>query len=262
MLNFKSGHRLDPVDLVYKSFNKNMIQDLASGEADLRQYSLFRHDQKNSGSCCAQSVIKALEIKHVQKHGKDNFMPLSVLDLYYGARDLMDPKETNIDNGTQISLVCEVLKKFGVCKDNMWPFIETNLFSPPPILSTRESYMNKIVDNFRIDSVGQDRVDDVILNLMVGNPVVFGTAIGNNWFNYNGDPNKPIGITKFEDTKGLHAICIVGYVNGKFIIENSWSNLWGDNGFGWLTPEVLADANSYDFWVVINGSEQYAENFK
>jgi len=35
-----------------------------------------------------------------------------------------------------------------------------------------------------------------------------------------------------------------------FIGENSWGTDWGEAGFYWMAPEVLADARSNDFWVI------------
>jgi C1A family cysteine protease len=256
------GHRPDPINKNYQSFNTEMIKSTSIiTEADLRSFSSPRHNQAHTGTCVAQSVIKALEIKRIQKHGLASHVPLSVMDLYYGARDLMEPKETDIDNGTHIYLACEVLKKFGVCREIMNPFNDADLFKPTSIMATRESYMNKIKTSYKITSTGEDRINDVIINLKAGNPVVFGTLVGDTWFNYTSS-STPLGITKFENSKGGHATCLVGYVDGKFITENSWGESWGDNGYGWLQPEVISYNNSSDFWVIIDGSELNFESVK
>lgn len=258
------GHRPDPQKDDYRLFNKSLFSSKApvySGDADLRPFSSPRHDQRQTGTCVAQSVIKALEIKRIQKHGHAAHVPLSVMDLYFGARDAMRPKETDKDEGTHIYLACDVVRKFGVCREVMNPFDEKNLFVPTPVEATREAYMNKIKANYRIDSTGWDRVDDVIANLQMGNPVVFGTLVGQSWFNYTGSGD-PLPPTSSDDSKGGHATCLVGYVDGKFITENSWGTSWGDNGYGWLQPEVIASPNSTDFWVIADGSEVWYDEAK
>ena len=53
------------------------------GSVDLRQYTSPRHNQYNLGSCVAQSVVKALEIKRIKEHGHAKHVDLSVLALYY-----------------------------------------------------------------------------------------------------------------------------------------------------------------------------------
>lgn len=252
------GHRPDPgYDFVpYSASIFNGSERLLPGGADLRPFSSPRHDQGRTGSCVAQAVIKALEIKRIMKYGHDKHVDLSVLDLYYGARDKMSPKETNYDGGTYISLACQVLKEYGVCRESAHPFKSENLYIPPPILATREARLNRIKAAYKIKSYGEDLLTDVILNLEMGNPVVFGTTVGNNWM-YN--TGQVIGITPENEVKGRHAVCIVGFMNDLFIIENSWGKNWGDNGYGYLKPEVLTDLESKDFWVICEGSEAWYE---
>lgn len=257
----KIGARLDPPNENYKNFDKSMISKylpMLNGDVDLREFTSPRHNQRRTSSCTAQSAVKALEIKRIMKYGKEAHVPLSVMDLYYGARDLMDPKETDKDEGTHLYLVTEVLRRFGVCREELNPFDENNLFKPTSIMATRESYLNKIHASYRISSTGNDRVEDVINNLQVGNPVIFATRVGMNWMLYNSN-SEPLLPTSYDASIGYHAICIVGWVNGCFIIENSWGDGWGEDGFAHLRPEVIADADSVDFWVMAQGSEAWHE---
>lgn len=242
----------------YKSFDKSKFHFASSkiGDVDLREYSSPRHQQLTTSSCVGQSSIKALEIKRIIKYGHKAHVDLSVLDLYFGARDLMRPKMTHIDSGTYISLACEVLKRFGVCRDKIWPFKKENLFKPPPIMATREAYLNKIFGHYRLTKSGNDLLDDIILNLQSKNPVIFGTQVDENWFNYTSN-NEPLGIP--EKPLGAHAMVLVGFVNGCFIVENSWGQFWGDNGFAFVRPEVFTHKYTQDAWTILNGSETYFE---
>ncbi len=256
-MEIKYGHRLESTMKDYPTYHESLIKNsIVAGEADLRQYSSPRKNQGRVGCCVASSITKALEIKRIMNYGIDKHVTLSTLDLYYGARALMDPPETAMDNGTEIYLACEVLKTFGVCREQKFPFEDKNLFIPPPILATREAYVNKIVASYKILSTGQDRVQDVINNLQVGNPVVFGTLVDNKWMSYQ-QSSQPLAPVKFEDGKGGHAICIVGWVKGLFIIENSWGDSWGDNGYCWVQPEVIAANNSNDFWIMSDSGDRW-----
>ena len=256
------GWNPDPANKIYSTFNRlalslteNNIQYKGGNDIDLRPYSSPRHNQRSTGSCVAQSIIKALEIKRIIKKGHANHVDLSVLDLYYGARERMTPPQTNLDKGTNISLACDVLRKFGVCREELHPFSETNLFKKPSLMATREARLNRITSHFKIKTYGNDRLDDIIFNLKAGNPVIFGTTVGKDWMSYTGG-SKPLLV----ETRpvGGHCMCCVGFVNGLFIIENSWGQ-WGEDGFGYVDPSVFKHASTRDLWVIVDGSEAWTE---
>jgi hypothetical protein len=253
------GWKADPSDKVYRAFDKTKFsfQTNATGDIDLRPFTSPRHNQGSTSSCVGQSVVKALEIKRIMKYGRDRHMDLSVLDVYWGARDLMNPKMTDVDSGTYISLACDVLRRYGVCREKMHRFSKSQIYLPPSVMASREARLNRIHSHFRLTRKGVALTEDIILNLRAGNPVVFGTKVGQNWQKYKGGDNV-IGINTKGDGGG-HAMVIVGYVNGKFIVENSWGKYWGNDGFAWVYPEVFMHKYSKDFWVIVTGSETWFE---
>lgn len=230
-----------------------------------------RHQQLRTGSCVSNSTIRGLEIKRVQKFydesmasGKSHadalqtalgkHVDLSRLALYYMAREMMDPPETDKDEGTYISLAAEALKRFGVCTEAEWPFNESKLYVPPTWMAMRTAYVHKISTWCKIYSQGQDRVEDVILSLAVGNPVVYGTIVDDRWMGYSGkQPLGPVSGT----TRGSHATLLVGWDPGKgvFLGENSWGPFWGQDGFYEVLPEVIASDDSKDFVILYGGWE-------
>jgi hypothetical protein len=243
-----------------------------SGKAsDLRPFSPSqRHDQQITSACCAESFIRALEIKRIIRYGQTAHVPLSVLAAYYLAREMMVPSETSDDDGTFISMVAEIVRRFGVCPDVDWPFQEldgtdlnhanpeSKLYKPPTWVAMREAYIHKIDKWFHIASTGSDRVDDVISVLAAGSPVPYGTQIGKEWQSYQA--GQVLGLPQTAD--GGHATAIVGWdpnlLGGVFIGENSWGNNWGDNGFYLLAPEVVASGLSGDFIAIQGGWEDWA----
>ncbi len=224
--------------------------------SDLRSYASPRHNQLNSSSCVAQSVVKALELKRIQIFGKDSHVDLSRLSVYYLAREMMNPSETNRDNGTYISYAAEVLKKFGVCEEKLWPFDLTKVFVPPDWMAMRRSYLHKIDEHYKIYSSGDDRVNDVIEALSSGCPVVFGTKIDSKWSSYNG--NEPLSIIK-DKSIGGHATVLEGWdpQKGVFYGENSWGENWGIDGFYEMRPEVISSDMSADFVVIEAGFKPF-----
>lgn len=258
------GWQPDPANKKYHRFDQknftlgtSSIQYKSGNEIDLRPYTSARHDQRSTGSCVGQSVIKALEIKRIIQHGHSNHVDLSVLDLYYNARARMTPSMVEWDQGTYISLACDVLRDIGVCREAMHPFSVADVYKRPSVMAERESRLNMIKSHFKIKSYGDQRLDDIIFNLKAGNPVVFGTTVGKDWKAYRGG-SKPLAVE--TQPEGGHAMCIIGYVNGLFIIENSWGTYWGEDGFGYVRPDVFTHPSTRDLWVIVDGSEAWTEN--
>ncbi len=189
------------------------------------------------------------------KEGYDKHVDLSVLCLYYLAREQRGPEYVNEDGGTYVSFGCHCLKEFGVPPEADWPFnpnIEV-VRSRPPLKVRQKGYVHKIDSYYRIKSTGDKRVKAVIKALQAGNPVVYGTKCGSNWFTYR--KGETLGLC--DNPEGGHATCLVGYVHGLFIGENSWGTSWGDDGFYWMDPEVIASSDSQDFWVITGGWEDF-----
>ncbi len=235
------GFRPDPNLDDHEAFDSSIhIKSgfLLQGESDWRSMSVKRHNQDTTSTCVANAMTKVYEIKHAIKYGVDKHVDLSRLSVYYSARSLMNPPEVNKDEGTHIYLAAEGLKQYGICRESMHPFIHENLFVAPSIMADREEFMNKIDSHFAIKSKGEDRINDICANLSVGNPVTAAFLVGDNWFNY-GVNSEPLGKTTVS--KGWHALAIIGFINGTFIIENSWGISWGSSGFCFVKPEVIAD---------------------
>ena len=53
----------------------------------------------------------------------------------------------------------------------------------------------------------------------------------------------PMPDTQTEKLLRGHALVIVGYddFKGVVIIQNSWSNVWGDHGFGYISYAFISD---------------------
>lgn len=225
--------------------------------SDLRQYASPRHDQMQSSTCVAQSTVKALELKRIMKYGATAHKDLSRLALYYLARELMSPQETNVDQGTIISIAADCLQRFGVCEESLWSFTDDlkTICTPPSWLSMREAYLHKITKWYRITSTGTNRVEDVITALASGFPVVYGTSVGSAWESYDSQ-SFPLGPpTSQSDILGGHATVLEGWDGSNFWCENSWGMTWGHDGFYQLQPEVVSSDYSSDFVVIEAGWE-------
>jgi len=257
--------------------------------SDLRKFSPKRHNQLNSSSCVANGITRGLEVKRIEKLYQDalvsgvsesmalsqafsGHVSLSRLALYYLAREVMDPPETDQDNGTYVSCGAEALKSFGLCREEQdhgnpndrayWPFDLNQILVSPKWINMREAYIHKISAWYRINSVGDQRVQDVILALAAGNPVVYGAIVDDPWRSYDG--TKPLDLMSGPSIGG-HCTVLEGWDNDKqlFLGENSWGPDWGvvgpdgTGGFYEMTPEKIASTECSDFIVIQAGWEPW-----
>jgi C1A family cysteine protease len=253
------AHRNEPKETAEKhwTFGAKMKPALvgAAAASDLRVFASPRHDQRRTSSCAAQAMIKALELLRIKQWGIGAHVDLSRLACYFLARELMDPPETDRDEGSYISMNAEALRRFGTCTEDQWPFDERLVLKSPPWRVMQSAYKNRIVGWTMISSSGSDRVDDVILALANGIPVAYGTKVGSDWLNY-GSNSEPLGLP--SDVKGRHATLLEGWdpAKGVFLGENSWGTGWGSDGFYEIRPEVIAWSDSKDFVCVTTEMEK------
>jgi len=258
------GFRADPASSKHWSYEALLKPKMVVGgdpEPDLRPFSSPRHDQQWTNSCVANSTVKALEIKRIQKYGHAAHVDLSRMAVYYLAREMMKPPETHVDDGTYIGHAFDALRRFGVPPEKDWPFDPDKINTPPSFMAMRKAYLTKVKAFYQIQSTGNNRVDEVINCLRAGNPVVFGTNVDRAWsmhWKENG-PLRPLMPVAEDAKRGRHAIVIVGFVGGNFIIENSWGAYWGEDGFGIVAPETIASPVSKSFWVPQAGWEPFKE---
>jgi C1A family cysteine protease len=255
------GHLPDPPNTNFRVFETQLRPQLAlgTGDVDLRDFASKRHDQRQTKSCVAQAVIKALEnlerqqlchTRHIapSQLREEDHTNLSVLALYYLCRAAMRPTEVHKDAGTYISLACARMRALGVCTEAAWPFDETRLHEAPNLAALWDGTERKISAYYRITHTAQERVSSVIDALRAKHPVVYGTEVGDNWHTYRAGEVLQLSTTP----EGGHATHLLGWdeTRGVFLGENSWGNAWGDDGFYRIAPEVIAHHSSSDFWVI------------
>jgi len=259
MYNLK-GLRDEPDSLkhwIFEDLLQPKLLRTSTGDVDLRPFTSPRHRQYSTSTCVAQATCKALEIKRIMLKGHDAHIDLSRLAVYWFARNLMLPKETKVDSGTYISHAFDAMRRFGVPPEADWPWDESKIFDPPSWSAMRKAYVSRIDSFYKIRSTGKDRINMVIEALQAGNPVVFGTYVNTSWYQHKrNDVLKPISKA---DSTGRHATVLVGFVDGKFIGENSWGKIWGDGGFYYMDPSVIAHDGTRDLWVPQAGYEMYKE---
>ena len=209
------------------------------------------YDQGSLGSCTSQALAFAVHFDLLNKHEQKVIAPWipSRLFIYYNERML----EGTIDQdaGAAIRDGIKTLVTYGVCSEDAWAY-NIDQFTNKP--STYAYNLAKAVKAIKYESLDNTNKQILVNALLQGFPIVFGMSV---YESFESDAVAQTGIVPIpgfnERVLGGHAMSIVGYrvEDDTFVVRNSWSSSWGQNGYcripaTYLTNSDLAD----DFWVV------------
>lgn len=240
------------VDLIASDKKFEMLSDFlklqgGSGDIDLSPYCVAMNQYQLS-SCCGNATCESLEmLANIVSGVVTGRAPiLSRLFTYAMARTIEGT--LNVDNGTHVRTCFETLRLMGVCLETYWPYVAAQVNVSPSILAQMQAVGHKINSFYRITSTGTQRLTDIQTALYGMHPVVIGTDVGSEFESANASTG-PLGPPALGTIKGGHALVVVGYVGGNYIIKNSWGTGWGNNGFCTFSPDYLTWADTDDLWV-------------
>ncbi|MEG2182971.1 MAG: C1 family peptidase [Oscillospiraceae bacterium] len=205
-------------------------------------------NQGELGSCTANAGVAARMML-----GQIKFV-LSRLYLYYREREL----EGNVDEdaGATMRTICRALKKHGVPREILWPYIISNFAKKPKFWADLNAKKHKITAyrSFDCPTCG-DVIDQTKRYLAVKKlPVLIGITVYESFESLKTTRTGKIElpIPQKEKELGGHALLIVGYDDQKrhFIVRNSWGSKWGDKGYGYMPYEYVTQKFAYDFWII------------
>ena len=241
-------------------------------KVDLRRWCSPIEDQGNLGSCTANAGAGLLE--YYERRAFGNYIDASRLFLYKVTRNLIGEKG---DTGAEIRNTIGAMVTVGVCPEKYYPY-DISKFDEEPsafVYSLAENY--KTTKYVRLD---QPNIDKTILlntiktNLAAGIPAVFGFTVYSSINQANSNGQIPYPSSK-ENIEGGHAIDAFGYDDnlkitnnndnqstvGAFIVSNSWSEEWGDNGYGYLPYKYVLSELAIDWWTLISAEWVDTGNF-
>jgi C1A family cysteine protease len=227
-------------DITYKGVVKKLPKsvDLTEGQSPIK-------DQGTLGSCTANSLAGILEYNEP----KDSpLVELSRLFIYYIEREYEGTIKS--DAGAMIRDGIKMLAKFGVCPEDMWPYIIEKFADKPLKKCYKEALKRKITSYATMDSLQEFKQC-----LADGRPFSFGFTVYESFM--NGDVAKT-GILQMpepgEGVMGGHAVIGVGYDDEKQVIKvrNSWGKGWGDKGFFYMPFAYTEKSLSDDYWTIIS----------
>lgn len=236
-------------DLKFVSLSSSLTKQSQPGTRNIIKELTPVSNQGRLSSCVANATVDALEIL-MGIQDPSTVQQLSRLFVYFNARNYDYMART--DAGTYIRNAFRSIKEFGVCREETWSYDQNNVYLQPPINSYKEASDNRITGFYRIDSLYDQQMDDIINALDANHPVVFGTAVS---FDFTQTFWGPQDVT-FDVPKasvGDHAMIIVGYETTpelRFYVRNSWGSGWGDGtGHCWMTANYIKSEMTSDLWV-------------
>jgi C1A family cysteine protease len=200
---------------------------------DLRDWASLVEDQGTLGSCTSQAVTAAYElITRIQYPGQ--VAKLSDLYVYYNSRIFYS--ETPVDNGAYLRDTLKSVRKFGICREDLWPYDITR-FDQQPAPACYEDAQRRTIITYEL-IITQDEMLEVINN---GRPVVVGIKLYQD-FDYLTQEDAVVSMPDdSEDSTGSHAMAIVGYDldRQQWLAQNSYGTAWGDLGYCWIPFEYM-----------------------
>lgn len=218
-------------------------------KVDLRPNCGPVEDQGQLGACTTFSSGGAFN--YIEHQEGNPFCPVSHLKIYYDVRKLEGT--LGQDSGAQIR---DVVKNLctplgGACPEPLWPYVISKFNQKPPAICYSFAKTNYVL---QAQSVAQTS-NAIDTALAKGLPVIFGFTV---YSSFESQAVANTGIMPMprtgEQVLGGHAVLIVGYDYAKdwYIVRNSWSAAWGDQGYFYM-PRKFALNKRYasDFWVLL-----------
>lgn len=193
------------------------------------------YDQGSLGSCTTNAIASAYIFD-------DKSANPSRLYLYYKER--LADGDVKDDNGSTLTTGINQAKT-GICTEDLWPYDPAKFAEKPPVECDEDAKKHKVIEAFQVEQT----LESMKGALASGNPFVLGFLVfpsfekaENGYIPMPGPSESPIG---------GHAIEVIGYLKDHWIIKNSWSEAWGDKGYGYVPFEYFTNtALTSDLWKI------------
>ncbi len=233
----------DHRDLLYAA--PMFIMRKLPSKMDLRTNCPSVYDQGALGSCTANALGAAFQFDQ-KKQAIPNFIP-SRLFIYYNERVLIHTELS--DSGAFIRDGIKTMNSLGVCNEKDWPYIIPQFTIKPPESLYKKAITNQVLRYMRLNNGSLTQLQSC---LSEGFPFVFGFTVFESFQTISKNGIMPMP-KPTEQRLGGHAVMAVGYDDAKkmFLVRNSWTKNWGDQGYFYMPYSYITDTNrADDFWTI------------
>ena len=156
----------------------------------------------------------------------------------------------NCRSGSSLVGALRLLSREGVTRLAEFPYSEERC-DQLPSAEHRTSAASNTIKGF--SAIRRGDIDGVKGALTRGHPVIVGMMTNHGFHRLRGPA---IFSDETEATDGGHAMVIVGYDDkqGAFKLLNSWGEVWGDQGYGWVSYNTMRQRGREYYVMDVQGS--------
>jgi hypothetical protein len=209
---------------------------------DLRSSWWAVANQGSTGSCVGWATADSVLRWHFVKAGRIAREELLSPRFVWMASKETDPfitrPTTFIETeGTSLKSALDIARKFGVVRDSVLSFRSGRLYAGQANTFYAVAAQLKVLAYFNL---GTNQTNWRIW-LATKGPILTRLNVDDGW--YAATDNAGNLDEYLPDTsRGGHAVAIVGYRPGRFIVRNSWGTGWGDGGFAYASLGYAQEA--------------------
>ena len=148
--------------------------------------------------------------------------------------------------GTQTKLALRVARRYGCVLDSALPMTGG-------LSQLRAAAFYTMAAKYRIASYHNLRRNRRAWRRWLSNqgPILARVEVDRTWRQATATNGELEVFQRDEEEGGGHAVCLVGYTAGAFIVRNSWGADWGDDGFAYACEEYAAAAITEAYGAVL-----------
>jgi Papain family cysteine protease len=204
-------------------------------------------DQGSTGSCVgwatADSVVRWHLVK-ANRISRTDFLSPRFIWMAAKETDQFNTRPTTFveAEGTSLKSALDIARKYGVLHDRLLPFASGKLYAGNAKTLYAVAAQLKILAYFNLGR----NLSNWRTWLATKGPILTRLDVDDAW--QNATATKGVLEEYDEDSaQGGHAVAMVGYRPGRFIVRNSWGTGWGDKGFAYasLTYAQAAFTEAY-----------------
>lgn len=200
------------------------------------------NDQKSTGSCVgwatADSVLRWHFVKAARLSQSTLLSPRFIWMASKETDQFTSRPTTFVEaEGTSLKSALDIARKYGAVRDSALPWATGKLFGGSANTLYALAAQFKILAYFNLGVSPSNWRTWLATN----GPILTRLNVDATW-DAASDTKGVLAEYKAKTARGGHAVAIVGYRPGEFIVRNSWGTGWGDKGFAYASDSYAENA--------------------